>query len=140
MALLLSQMLSQSMVANSPKLTPGGRGVAEKMAGALGFLVQEQFHPIFPQFGGPAIRQLDLVLTTENGELIGSILLMAIWFSEFARARIGWMEPEVEMRTLREGYMPGDLNWDPLGMKPKSEAELLTMQTKELNNGRLAML
>ena len=29
------------------------------------------------------------------------------------------------MRTLREGYMPGDLNWDPLGMKPKSEAELL---------------
>ena len=158
--------------------SPGGRAVAEKMAGvtapfgyfdplgltpetkeelmlfreaelahcrvamvaALGFVVQEQFHPIFPQFGGPSIRQLDLVLTTENGELIGSCLLLAIWFSEFARARIGWMEPEVEMRTLRENYSPGDLGFDPLGMKPKDDAGLMAMQNKELNNGRLAML
>lgn len=110
------------------------------MVGALGFLVQEKFHPIFPEFGGPSIRQLDLVLTTENGELVGSCLLLAIWFSEFARARIGWVEPDVEMRTLRESYVPGDLSFDPLGLKPKDAAGLLAMQNKELNNGRLAMI
>ena len=44
------------------------------------------------------------------------------------------------MRALREGYLPGDLGFDPLGLKPKGEADLLAMQNKELNNGRLAML
>ena len=110
------------------------------MVGALGFLVQEKFHPIFPEFGGPSTRQLDQVLTTESGELIGSCLLMAVWFSEFARARIGWVEPEEEMRTLRENYAPGDLGFDPLNLKPKEPAALLAMQNKELNNGRLAMI
>merc|ERR1719380_75779 len=36
------------------------------MIAGLGFLVQESFHPIFPETGGPAARQLDLVLQTEN--------------------------------------------------------------------------
>merc|ERR1719440_1119428 len=77
------------------------------MMGALGYLVQESFHPIFPDASGPVIRQLDEILSTENGQLGGSILLMAIFFSEIARARIGWVEPEVEMRSLRKEYSPG---------------------------------
>lgn len=65
---------------------------------------------------------------------------MAIFFSEIYRARTGWVEPEVEVRTLRDGYQPGDLKFDPLGVMPKDEAGLRAMQDKELRNGRLAMI
>merc|ERR1712174_33684 len=79
-------------------------------------------------------------LSTENGLAGGAVLLAAIFFSEIFRARTGWVEPEVAMRTLREGYLPGDLGFDPLGLKPKSDVEFRKMQDKELNNGRLAMI
>merc|ERR1740124_2035671 len=110
MAFLFSAMASMVAPNLGPGLTPGGRAVAEKMAGvtapfgffdpmgltpetneelqlyreaelahgrvamvgALGFLVQEQFHPIFADIGGPAIRQLDLVLATPDGLTAGS--------------------------------------------------------------------
>lgn len=106
------------------------------MMAAVGFLVQEAFHPIFPAVNGVAARQLDQVLSTEEGWLGGSILLMAIFFSEIWRARVGWMDPKVAPQTLRPGYMPGDLGFDPLNLKPANEVEYLTMQNKELNNGR----
>lgn len=41
---------------------------------------------------------------------------------------------------LREDYYPGDLGFDPLGLMPEDAEELKIMQTKELQNGRLAML
>merc|ERR1712216_521551 len=36
--------------------------------------------------------------------------------------------------------IPGDLGYDPLGLKPQDPAAFLEMQNKELNNGRLAMI
>ena len=95
------------------------------MMGALGFLVQEAFAPIFPMPDAPVIRHLDLVLQSELGQLAGVSLLMAIGFSEIYRARVGWMEPEIEIRTLREGYTPGDLGFDPsarTGLEPARES------------------
>ena len=44
------------------------------------------------------------------------------------------------MQALRPDYIPGDLGFDPLGMRPTDEAGLLEMKNKELNNGRLAMI
>jgi len=110
------------------------------MMGAFGYLVQSHFAPIFDMEGAPVIRHLDLVLKDPLGQSACFVLLTSIFFSEFYRARTGWEEPEVAIRSLREGYAPGDLGFDPLGMKPKTEAEFSSMQTKELNNGRLAML
>ena len=110
------------------------------MVGALGFLVQENFHPIFPDIGGPAARQLDAVLKTENGEGIMATLLFGVMLTEITRARIGWMDPSEAMQTLRSDYTPGDLGFDPLGVAPKDEAEMLSMKNKELNNGRLSMI
>ena len=42
--------------------------------------------------------------------------------------------------TVRSDHAPGDFGWDPMGLKPTDPAELKAMQTKELNNGRLAMI
>jgi hypothetical protein len=36
--------------------------------------------------------------------------------------------------------LPGDIGWDPLGLRPSDPKKLLDLQNKELNNGRLAML
>ena len=42
--------------------------------------------------------------------------------------------------TIRSDFESGDLGFDPLGLKPTDPAELLAMQNKELNNGRLAII
>ena len=37
-------------------------------------------------------------------------------------------------------YLPGDLGFDPLKLYKGSDQDKRTMQLKELNNGRLAMI
>ena len=41
---------------------------------------------------------------------------------------------------LNDEYYPGDIGFDPFGLKPKTASGFAEMQTKELNNGRLAMI
>jgi Chlorophyll A-B binding protein len=41
---------------------------------------------------------------------------------------------------LEDSYTPGDLGFDPLGLLSRSNQKQKEMRTKELQNGRLAML
>merc|ERR1712125_230876 len=109
------------------------------MIATLGYLVGEQLPSPFG-ITGPANDQLQQV------PLPAFILLTAaIGTAEIKRAQRGWVEPDFgnwskTLFKLRENYYPGDLGFDPLGLKPTDPKEFATMQTKELQNGRLAML
>ena len=39
-----------------------------------------------------------------------------------------------------EKRIAGDFMFDPAGLRPKTQADLESMQAKEINNGRLAMI
>mmetsp|Transcript_7186 Transcript_7186/g.13385 ORF Transcript_7186/g.13385 Transcript_7186/m.13385 type:complete len:241 (+) Transcript_7186:270-992(+) len=113
------------------------------MLAVLGFLVSESFHPLFGgQIAGPAIRHLDQV--RDVAPAFFEILGLTIGICELYRATTGWKSPtEVEKYfagELRDTYYPGDIGFDPLGLKPTDAKEFESMQSKEINNGRLAML
>jgi hypothetical protein len=59
-------------------------------------------------------------------------------------ATIGFVEPEnvpvSQPGLLRDECVPGNLGFDPLGLSPEDPDEFFELQTKELQNGRLAML
>eukprot|EP00521_Asterionellopsis_glacialis_P018032 CAMPEP_0195295062 /NCGR_PEP_ID=MMETSP0707-20130614/16526_1 /TAXON_ID=33640 /ORGANISM="Asterionellopsis glacialis, Strain CCMP134" /LENGTH=236 /DNA_ID=CAMNT_0040356195 /DNA_START=114 /DNA_END=821 /DNA_ORIENTATION=- len=77
-------------------------------------------------------------------EVPGTVLFpffLTINICEALRASKGWVEPGLgPLFTLRENYYPGDLGFDPLGLLPEDQKARENMHTKELNNGRLAML
>ena len=53
----------------------------------------------------------------------------------------GWGPiPQVGVATLKADHIPGDLNFDPLGLMPKTDKDKVSMKTKELNNGRLVRI
>lgn len=77
-------------------------------------------------------------------EIPGTLLFpffLTINVIEAWRASVGWVEPGLgPLFTLRESYYPGDVKFDPIGLKPSDPKEFANMQAKELSNGRLAML
>lgn len=67
--------------------------------------------------------------------------MLAIGLCEAYRVGKGWATPTGNgFNNLKEEYEPGFLGFDPLGIMPEDDEELKVMQTKELNNGRLAMI
>merc|ERR1719284_514419 len=107
------------------------------MLASLGFVVGENFHPMW---GG----ELDLPSAIAFQEtplqdwMPGLALLFAI--HEFSSIWTFNSPFGGELWSIRSDYASGDLGWDPLGFKPKDPAALKEMQTKEINNGRLAMI
>merc|ERR1719460_1017892 len=108
------------------------------MLASLGFLVQEKFHPLFTADGGPAIEQIPKLPPA-----LWVAMTIGIGACEALRIQKGWANPYEKMENvqmLKDEYTPGDLGFDPLGLKPTDPAELREMQEKELSHGRLAMI
>merc|ERR1719502_296566 len=109
------------------------------MLACAGFLVQEKVHPLFSGDGGPAIEQIPALPVWVWG-----VMLAGIGNAEQQRIAKGFqkLDPTTQSasRNLREGYIPGDLGFDPANIRPKAPEKLRLMQERELANGRLAMM
>jgi Chlorophyll A-B binding protein len=109
------------------------------MVACVGYLAGEAVQGPF-QITGPANDQLQQVPAPAF-----ALLTVLVATAELYRAKRGWVEPQFKIGsntlwTLRDNYYPGDLDFDPLGLKPTENYAFQRMQTKELSNGRLAML
>ena len=108
------------------------------MLAAVGFLVGEQFHPLF---GGDidvpsyvAFQQTPL--QTFWTSVVGSIGVIEF----FTIVLIDGGFEVTDTFSSGEKRVAGDFKFDPLGLKPTTPEALAEMQEKEINNGRLAMI
>jgi len=111
------------------------------MLASLGFVVGENFHPLF---GG------DIDAPSFSGDLFSSQALGPFWLAilvaaggiELLTSGGRWQGTQSQGMTqeLIPGVVPGDLGFDPLSLKPDDPEQWLKRQNQELLNGRLAMI
>ncbi len=110
------------------------------MLASVGFLVGEAVQGTFPgALSGSGINQLSQLPGVDY------IYFFAGAFAiETQRVRNVIVNPTTcakeEIGKYKLDSIPGDLGFDPFGLKPENEEEFRIKQTKELQNGRLAMI
>lgn len=115
------------------------------MLAATAFIVQENWaDKLNPLYGykimGPAInhfQQADAILP-----FFWLWLIIATGAIEAYTIQKAW-EPNTfgkRVANLRDDYIVGDLGFDPLNLMPKDEDGFNRLRTRELQNGRLAMI
>mmetsp|Transcript_3656 Transcript_3656/g.3782 ORF Transcript_3656/g.3782 Transcript_3656/m.3782 type:complete len:218 (-) Transcript_3656:145-798(-) len=112
------------------------------MLAAVGLLTQEiTKNPL--GIDGPAIDHFQLV-DDKFPEFWVMVLTLCAFIEAWTIKKV-W-EPRAETKNLdrfarlREDAAAGDYGWDPLGWYPEDPAAQEVIKTKELQNGRLAML
>merc|ERR1712032_1489097 len=106
------------------------------MLAALGFPIAEQFHPLFATDDAPSFSAFQQTPLQTFWPAVVFVIAIVEVFSVFP----AFIDPNVEGWAIKSDHVAGDYGFDPLGLKPSEPEELKLMQTKELNNGRLAMI
>jgi hypothetical protein len=107
------------------------------MLASLGFLVGEQFHPLW---GGNVDVPSYIAFQETPLQAFWPAVVVAIAVPEIFSVFSFESPFGGQTWSMRTDRVTGDLGWDPLGLKPTDPKEFKEMQTKELNNGRLAMI
>jgi len=106
------------------------------MLGTLGLLVSEKFHPFF------GVGDIPMTMVFKDM----SLSLTLFWFNLFFLCflfegpTLSAYDGNINTQALNENFVPGNFGFDPLNIKPRDPEAWKTIQTKEINNGRLAMV
>ena len=106
------------------------------MLASIGFLVGEGFHPLW---GGNIDVPSYIAFQETPLQTFWPAVVLAISVAEVFSV-FTFQNPTEGPWTISIDHEAGDFGFDPLGLKPTTPENLKEMQTKELNNGRLAMI
>ena len=107
------------------------------MLASVGFVAAEQFHPMW---GGNI--DVPSAIAFQETPLQSFLPAVGFIFAIHETTSIFTFNSPFggELFSIRSDYDSGNLGWDPLGFRPTDPAALKDMQTKEIQNGRLAMI
>merc|ERR1740138_1261274 len=107
------------------------------MLAALGFVVGENFHPLF---GGDIDVPSYLAFQQTPLQTFWPAVVLAIAIPEIYSVMSFNEVPGGQPWSINDEHESGNFGFDPMELKPKDPEELKKMQTDELTNGRLGMI